>query len=71
MEPNPIGFDGGLNPYAYAGNNSVANVDPIGWDYKSWQGTTGNGWAYSSISGGFRDGYNGQGFFSNPLANVT
>lgn len=28
MEPDPIGLEGGLNPYAYAGNSPVMNVDP-------------------------------------------
>jgi len=30
MEPDPIGLDGGLNPYAYAGSNPVMNVDSSG-----------------------------------------
>ena len=64
MEPDPIGLEGGLNPYAYAGNNPVMNVDPSGLDattafsgilYQSWQGITDNGFDYSSISGAFRD----------------
>ncbi|MDS7928645.1 RHS repeat-associated core domain-containing protein [Acinetobacter sp. V102_4] len=37
MEPDPIGLEGGLNPYAYAGSNSVMNVDPSGL---SFQGPT-------------------------------
>ena len=30
MEADPIGLEGGLNPYAYAGNNPVMNSDPSG-----------------------------------------
>lgn len=30
LEPDPIGLAGGLNPYAYAGNNPVMMVDPSG-----------------------------------------
>ena len=30
MEADPIGMDGGWNPYAYAGNDPVNNVDPEG-----------------------------------------
>lgn len=63
-------MEGSLNPYAYAGNNPVMNVDPSGLNattafggllYQTWQGITGNGWDYSSIPGAFMDGYNGQG----------
>ena len=30
MEADPIGLEGGLNPYAYAGSNPVMNTDPSG-----------------------------------------
>lgn len=33
MEPDPIGLEGGSNPYVYAGNNPISYVDPSGLDY--------------------------------------
>ena len=33
MEPDPIGLEGGLNMFAYAGSNPVMNVDPSGLSY--------------------------------------
>ena len=34
MEADPIGLEGGLNPYAYAGSNPVMNVDSSGLDFQ-------------------------------------
>ena len=35
IQPDPIGYLGGLNLYAYVGNNSLSWVDPWGLDAKS------------------------------------
>jgi RHS repeat-associated protein len=32
VEPDPIGLEGGLNPYIYAGANPINGVDPTGLD---------------------------------------
>ncbi|MCU4391658.1 RHS repeat-associated core domain-containing protein [Acinetobacter courvalinii] len=35
MQPDPIGLEGGSNPYIYAGSNPVMNVDPNGLEFSN------------------------------------
>ncbi len=30
LTPDPLGIEGGINPYVYAGSNPVTNIDPLG-----------------------------------------
>ncbi|CAM4132194.1 hypothetical protein F901_03000 [Acinetobacter dispersus] len=80
MEADPIGLEGGLNPYAYAGSNPVMNVDPSGLDFttgfggmlfETYNWATGNGFDWQNVKGAFQDGYNGQGSFNNQYANMA
>ena len=49
LSPDPIGISGGLNLYAFCGNDPVNFVDPEGKDFSTWTGLG------SSIGGDFRD----------------
>jgi RHS repeat-associated protein len=33
---DPIGYDGGINLYAFCGNNPVMGIDPLGLDWLDW-----------------------------------
>lgn len=80
MEPDPIGLEGGLNPYAYAGSNPVMNSDPSGLDFttgfgglltETYNWVLGNGFDWQNLKGAFQDGYNGEGSFHSLYANMA
>ncbi|WP_284085040.1 RHS repeat domain-containing protein [Acinetobacter haemolyticus] len=66
MEPDPIGLEGGLNPYIYVAGNPISGVDPTGLDcisgtcssgfeqgmYDWWPGYKAGTGLYNSISSG-------------------
>ena len=31
MEPDPIGLEGGLNPFVYSNNDPINKVDQVDW----------------------------------------
>ncbi|KXZ65124.1 putative deoxyribonuclease RhsC [Acinetobacter venetianus] len=79
MEPDPIGLEGGLNPYAYAGNDPINKIDATGLNattafggllFETYNWTMGNGFDWQNVKGAFYDGYNGQGSFNSPIANI-
>lgn len=79
MEADPIGLEGGLNPYAYAGSDPINKIDSTGLNattalgglaYETYNWATGNSFNWEGVKGAFFDGYNGQGSFNNKYANI-
>ncbi len=60
IQRDPIGLAGGMNVYAYCGNNPTANVDPNGmlanpypvWDWEEFWDLVGQGMVIGGITGG-------------------
>ena len=68
---DPIGIDGGLNLYAYCGNNPLAAVDPMGLEWCE----TGPAWASAiiNVSGGVSGSNGWSGFWDddNEIVNAS
>lgn len=71
MEPDPIGLEGGLNPYAYAGSDPINKIDSTGLNattafggllFETYNWATGNGFDWQGVKGAFKDGYNSGGW---------
>ncbi|NIE95327.1 RHS repeat-associated core domain-containing protein [Acinetobacter sp. Tr-809] len=57
MEPDPIGLEGGLNPYAYAGSDPINKIDSNGLNtttafggllFETYNWATGNGFDWQN-----------------------
>ena len=51
LSPDPLGLDGGLNLYAYAENNPMANIDPAGLSAEKFSNSSVVGTAWNIFAG--------------------
>jgi RHS repeat-associated protein len=59
LQPDPLGLEGGLNLYAYCGNDPINYIDPSGLD------------PYSALERAAINGYNNGGFWGGLQANLA
>jgi len=71
LRSDPIGLLGGLNTYAYVGNNPLIYIDPYGLDTQFSVGISGTAFAGGRVSGGTSVTVSTDGTFSGTRAGVT